>query len=591
MTPPRPQDAAPRSRLVAASCAACLAWLLAVLVTTHAEQSPTRDELTHVTRGVAALWSGDVRLSVNHPPLANLVAALPSARPDPAVDFTADPGWASRDVRAVTRRYVAADYPRVRAQWLAGRLATLVFPALLLVYLAAWTRRRVGVWAAVAAPALLVTHPTWLAHASLTTTDMPVVAAMTIAACELARYLSRPGAGPRVGLVLATGLAVAVKFTGALVAVYAAGCMLLFAARGWGRFAGRLGVRLRRLALELTALVAGSVLAIDVAYGFQNVGWTVGEILDAPEPPIQKTVAPRHWVLERDPLLAALPRWLPVPLPYEYVFGVALVRQQSGDGRGTWFLGAHRRWAGPGYYPLLLVLKSPLAFVLALLAALALLARHRRDVPGGRDLAVVGGLAVLLLASATTSRFNIGVRHVLPCVPAMALAVGAAVELLARRRGRRAAGLALALTVVPAAAATLATRPDFLGYFNVLAGGDAGERWVSVLSEDWGQDVRALGRLVQARGLAPLYYRKLGHAAAFELDILGVEHRPFDCEPPPERAFIAIHDASLVSTAKCRRWAEVPPTLWIHNHIRVYDYDPATARVPDYVPGPDADDP
>ena len=47
-------------------------------LTSAIQKSPTMDEQNHIARGVAYLGTGDPRLSVEHPPLVNVLSALPA---------------------------------------------------------------------------------------------------------------------------------------------------------------------------------------------------------------------------------------------------------------------------------------------------------------------------------------------------------------------------------------------------------------------------------------------------------------------------------------------------------------------------------
>ena len=42
------------------------------------QKSPTMDEQNHIARGAAYLGAGDPRLSIEHPPLVNILSALPA---------------------------------------------------------------------------------------------------------------------------------------------------------------------------------------------------------------------------------------------------------------------------------------------------------------------------------------------------------------------------------------------------------------------------------------------------------------------------------------------------------------------------------
>jgi hypothetical protein len=579
-----------------------LAMLVAFLVGTTRRaieaQSPTPDELTHLVRGLSILWTGDTRLSYAHPPLANVVAALPGALTMERCDFSTLDGWSEGRVNRITRAFAARGYPAARRAWQRGRVAMLVFPIALLVYLAWFCRARFGPWVGLLAPALVATHPSFLAHASLTTTDAPAACLIAIATCELVRLVERRSLARTLSFSAALGLAVVTKFSALFLAPLA--CVVLVVAAIATEPHRALGQRLGRCAAML-ALVIGSVtLVVNGAYLFQSSGWTVGHILHAPEP-INPISASSHGELLEESPVGYLPRRLVVPLPYTYVFGVFTIEKQTTGGHpaAAYFMGELRREGFYSYFPVLLVAKSPIGFSMALLVAAAVLARawarrhrvgsERRALPFSRELAIVGAVGGVYLAMAIASRLNIGVRHALPLLPLLAIGVTAGVAWLARRGRTGALALGAAIVATQAGSAWMAS-PDLLGYFNGLVGGPAAERKLSVIGEDWGQDVRELGLLVRARKLEPLYYRGVGHTSARELALLGVEPKRLTCAPPTEPAWVALHESLHVRHADCFAWLPPSPELWIENHIGLYRVTPGSGAASERAGAKDDDD-
>jgi hypothetical protein len=101
------------------------------------------------------------------------------------------------------------------------------------------------------------------------------------------------------------------------------------------------------------------------------------------------------------------------------------------------------------------------------------------------------------------SGINIGVRHILPIYPLLAIAAAYAVMNIARP-------LAIALVIVFAIETTLA-HPDYLAWFNVAAGPHP--EHIAVDSNlDWGQDVRRLERVVRQRKIDHIYVAYFGAA-------------------------------------------------------------------------------
>ena len=143
---------------------------------------------------------------------------------------------------------------------------------------------------------------------------------------------------------------------------------------------------------------------------------------------------------------------------------------------------------------MVLAVKTPLA--LLALAGVGLVAcwKRRRE---SAALLIPVAFAAGVLAVAFFSRINIGVRHVLPVYIAFAIlgAAGARKLWEAGTRARWILGGLMAWMVATSAF----SHPDYLAYFNALAG----EEPENVLVDsdlDWGQDMKRLGARLQELG-------------------------------------------------------------------------------------------
>ena len=95
------------------------------------------------------------------------------------------------------------------------------------------------------------------------------------------------------------------------------------------------------------------------------------------------------------------------------------------------------------------------------------------------------------------SNYNIGARHLLPILPALALLAARALATWARP-ARLVAVLALASSAVLAF-------PHYIAHFSAAVGGARGGRHCLADSNlDWGQDWRRVGLLARQRGWAPM---------------------------------------------------------------------------------------
>jgi hypothetical protein len=220
---------------------------------------------------------------------------------------------------------------------------------------------------------------------------------------------------------------------------------------------------------------------------------------DAPSPSSPSSPYSPSSESSLDRLILRIERAPIYPAPELFQGFVALFKKNRYGHRG-YLLGEVRATGWWYFFPVALAVKTPLGF-LALFAvglgALASGAVRRRE----WSRLAPGLVAVIFVLVAMSSGINIGLRHVLPAYPFMALAAGAgAVALWGWRRfrpfGPVAAALLAGWTVVSSARA----HPDYLAYFNELAGSRP-ERILVDSDLDWGQDLERLADTLQARGI------------------------------------------------------------------------------------------
>ncbi|MCB9569899.1 MAG: glycosyltransferase family 39 protein [Myxococcales bacterium] len=552
-----------------------LAGMAALMAADIAHDSPTMDEKNHVLRGLAIYRSGgDTRLSSAHPPLANLAQALPGALAGPGFDPREAKSWARADINGSARAYLGHDYARARRDIMGGRWVTLAITLAFGGFLYRWGLGRGRIFA-LALLGLYCAHPIVLAHGHLATTDLPFTAAYFVAIVALGRYLERGGVRPLLGLAAALALAFVVKFSAVLLLPPLAIGGAYGALRGLGRFAGRgLGRRLGLLIRDGAALGLAVLLAINAVYGFQGTGMRAASMMARQEPIHPATGGYRGRLLEERSPIRHLQPWVPVPLPYTYVFGLAAVQAKTQDGHGLHIFGRNWAWF-PLYFPALLLLKTSLG-ILALFgigAALGL-RRARRRWPSPTTLVMIAAPTTFLLVAAL-SRLNIGVRHALPVVPFMlVVAAAGAVALLGGlgrpgRRWPRALGAGL---LAGAGAEAVLSTPAHISHFSWAIGGDGIGHRLHVMGEDWGQDVAELAAVVEREGLGPLYYEAYGDTTAPELAHAGVAFTGFRCGQRIEGpAVIARHLRNVARSAAC---PPIPqgeaPARVIGHHILLY---------------------
>jgi len=553
-----------------------LALTFALALTSAVRKSPTMDEQNHVARGAAYLGTGDPRLSVEHPPLVNVLSALP-AHLLLDLQLPLDEWWEYGEWYPFAENFLwrANGHPD-RIIFLA-RLPIIGLGLTLVSLVFRWASERFGPWGGVLAAAFCALDPNVLAHTRLSTTDIGGTCFVFLAVYALWRAVRRPSLARALGTGLAFGLALGAKLSSLLVGpilVLVVVVDALFLSRQChsadvGRASdGTLSegrIRLRRAVRNLGLLAFAFLLGLLVlwtAYGFQ-----LG--------PLTENVRGRTITVRGRPITVRL-----VPAS-PYVRGILTILDFSAEGRPAYLLGQY----GQGwwyYFPVAFVVKTPLATLAALLLATGK-ALHSRgstapqcssdraipmaphhssdsaipmarlrtgDVRGGAadDLWLLIPPAVYFLASMTSS-LNIGYRHLLPILPFVAVHVGrlASAPWLvlpsSRFRGRtitvRVRSMLSVALVAWLMLGTLAIYPHFLAYFNVIGGGPEGGWRVLVDSNiDWGQDLKALKGWMTEEGVQHVRLSWFGsaHPEAYGIshDLLpGLPHGFLTWEEPP----------------------------------------------------------
>jgi hypothetical protein len=567
-----------------------LLLMSAMMLNGYRQDSPTEDELTHMVRGIAYWRGADTRLSYAHPPLGNAWTALPVAWDAENPDINRLKGWKLATAATTTKAYVDKDYGYAREQLMRSRLASMAIGLLLVSYVYYFCLSIFGLRTALVTLALLALNPVLVAQCRYVTTDPAAMLGFSVAIGELIRYL-RGGRWGVARVALGLSLAVLTKYSGLTLAPFSLLTALICCALGIGIFANQpKRQRWLRLAKHAALIAGGLLLCINLAYKFNLTGLRVGEILDRKEP--------SYWVsakypklLERFTPLPKLPRALPVPLPYTYMFGIAGIRGHASGGFSSYFWGEQLKKAPPIYYPVMLAIKNPPGFLLLLGAGAVLLALKRRMSLTGW---VLCGSVTAFMIVASRSNLAMGVRHLLPVIPPLAILAARAFEGLWTSFPVPAVRWALYGVLGSLFVSAASAGPDYLGYFNVFAGGRKGGHKISIYGEDWGQDRQRLAELVAERKLQPLYYEPQTALRAQEARFLGLQYRPLRCRAPVEGAWVALHALSYRTRdiPKCYPYlVGREPDLTVNDHVYLWKIAAAPPATSPHQPALDASRP
>ena len=524
-------------------------WLCAALVGIHvalgigaaARVGLTFDEPAHLSSGYINLREGDYRWDPSHPPLAKMWMAIPLVLGHERLPDVMPRNLFGRDMfRSEATAWMTRRDPGARKLFW-PRVMNLIFSAgaVVLVY---FVLRRASPLAALIGAAWLALDPNVLAHAALVTTDACMLLLFPLALLSF-WWASRCVNSGRVVLAgLTLGALLAAKFSGVLaVPVIVVLALSRVVSRpihwrighhrvlraGGGKLLAMLGL-LAMVAFQ-SWLVVWASYRFRYAAGATGAPWSVDVLADP-------HFSDYYWIpgnisfedLDRRlssrtyRLFMGLRRWK--IFPEAYTNGVFLLTMRA-PRRHAFAIG--QSWIGGRwyFYPLAFLLKTPISGLAMLGVAIVVAVagwrrwpRFRRGAtrsgwPAALGLGFYGGSAVL-------GTINIGLRHVLPIYPLLAML--AAVP-FARWARKSQGGLGLAgLLGVWQLGAALWISPEFLTSFNLLAGGsESGYMWLVDSNLDWGQDLPKLVQYVKDHPEAcPINLAYFGAARASAYDEL-----------------------------------------------------------------------
>jgi hypothetical protein len=479
-----------------------IAFVVAAIIWTvvsAAALSMTFDEPHHLATGIEWWQFGTYRWWTENPPLPKVVTAL-----GPYLAGVRLPGSpATLGSRPWTAGINLLDDGGARILMLA-RAGTTVFLLLTLWLTFNLAGGRKNILPAFLATALVATYPPLLGHAGLATTDLAAVATVLGFLLALDRWTDAPSKPRAAMLGVALALASLCKLTAPLL------CAVLGLAwlcgRRWSRgtWLADEAVRWRELVTHIALAAFAALVVIWAGYRF-----SIGRLDDLPAMDFMGTP-----VLPPTGARSALVAWLcrlRLPAP-EFWHGALFLRAHDVHGHLAFLFGQTREHGFRTFYLVGLLLKSPLPFLLLLVAAVpATFRRAGRTALGPRGLAAaMATLAALGFSMIVT--VNIGLRHLLIVVPLLAIFAARAIapwlQSLASRH-RAIAGTALALLLATQVAIIGRARPELIAYFNPLAGREPGHALIDS-DLDWGQDILLLKRQLRARQIASVHYGLFG---------------------------------------------------------------------------------
>ena len=424
------------------------------IVATYTVFNDTIDETPHIGCGIEWLDKGVYLYETEHPPLARLMTAAGPYLMGARYTGLAD---AAAEGRAVLK--FGGQYDRNLAL---ARLGILPFFWLASTVVYLWAKRSFGEPTAFFASLCFTTLPPALAHAGVATTDMAATATIGAAFLAMLVWAERPSRRRSVLFAAALAAAILSKFSSLAylpAATLAAVALYLFLewpglSRLWE------WLRPRFLPLTLVGLVACFLVWAGYRFSFNG------------------KPAPELWK------------------------GIGDVARHNRNGHPAYLLGQYSTKGWWYYYPVVLMVKTPLALIALTIAGIVVSCKRLRKWNGAYITPLAFSFGILTFAIAF-SHINLGIRHVLPAFVGLSIVAGAGAQQL-WSSGRTSRALVSALLVWLVLSSAL-SHPDYLAYFNELAGSRP-ERILVNSDLDWAQDTKRLARRLKELGVRDLAF-------------------------------------------------------------------------------------
>ncbi|MBU1292226.1 glycosyltransferase family 39 protein [Patescibacteria group bacterium] len=509
----------------------------------------TMDELAHTGAGYSYIVKQDMRLNPEHPPLLKDLAGLSV--------------WLSSKITKTQINFpdqIEAWQKEKNGQWdfgrqflfhngndadkiiLWARLPMILIMILLGFYVFKWARERYGNKAGLIALFLYSLSPTLLAHGRLVTTDVGAAACFFIATYYLIKWLQDSTKKNLIIAGIIFGLALLTKFSLALLIPYFGVITILW-------------MIINRKWKPLFGLILIGIIAMILVYPVYlfNI-WNL---------PMEKQVSDANYYLGTygNRLLADPTLWMntnTILRPYGQFFtGLLMVIQRASGGNTAYFMGEISNVAWPLYFPIVFLIKVPLAlFVLILISLFSMSFPRKRESSSGfpiklgmtekiritikkyfTEIALLIFLAIYWYTS-VTSNLNIGVRHVLPIFPILYILISGQISkwlclppgpflekvkltpkklFVSVKMTTKAyfilcfKYLILAILLFWYAFGVIQIYPHFITYFNESIGGPTqGYKYVTDSNLDWGQDLKRLAQFVEDNKIQTIYVDYFG---------------------------------------------------------------------------------
>ncbi len=473
------------------------------------------DEVAHISAGYSYLKFLDYRLNPEHPPLVKILAAIPLLFQP--INFPLQSlAWnqGTNDEWNLGDEFLYHSGNNADQILLWARLGPIFLTLILILIIYFWAKEIIGRWWALLPTFLFAFSPLVLSHGHYVATDIGATLGVVAATAMFLRFLFHPTKKSAILAGLILGLALLMKFSVVILIPY-----FLFLALVYANVEAWRGDRGRYFKLGILGILV-ALLVVYAVYFITTLHY-----------PVDRQLSDTQYIL------SSFPAWIiqnPALRPMsQYLLGLAMTFQRSIGGNTLYFLGETSTNAYWYYFPVVFLLKEPIASLALIILSgiLALWGLLRSTFRSGSSLSAkikeyltthftefaMGSFVIIYWVYAMLGNLNIGLRHILPTLPFIyILTAGVIKRWLSSENMAHGSNLVLKIIIVSKELFSLSLKttilvvlllwytvsvvlatPSYLSYFNFAGGGlTNGYKNVVDSNYDWGQDLRRLATYI-----------------------------------------------------------------------------------------------
>lgn len=585
-----------------------LAFFSIVSILNASNDSAIYDETAHIPAGYSYLKFHELRLNPEHPPLIKDISAIPLIFMKLNFD-TGESFWTeSPDGQWDAGRsflYGSKNDPDRIIFW--SRIPIVILSIVFGLFIFFWARQLAGKLAGLFALFLYAFDPNILGHNHFVTTDLGIAAFIAFSFYFFMKFVKDPTWKNVAWAGLFLGLLQLAKFSSIIIFPIFAFAGIVYplvkinkdkALSNWKFKLKELGKYIGKslLIFMLSILVVWLVYFLNFFNTPQDKYLQITNyVFDSSNYPLQNSV-----------LNALGKNNFTQPLG-EYALGMLMVFKRVAGGNGVYYMGQVTTKAFLSYFPVVFLIKEPIASLIFMLSALlygfskigrGAIKSSRLGIKNAWEklahflrtkIVYISMFLFIVLYSyvSVTGNLNIGFRHLFPILPFIYILTAKTIISLGKKinnkKGDFVFNFSFTILALFLAATTIFSYPGYTSYFNEAVGGSKnGYHFVTDSNADWGQDLKRLKIFLGEHpeiGRIRLDYFGGGDPAHY----IGKKYTAWhDYSRPIESGWYAVStnflQGSVYDKAKADgesyRWLQnIKPSYQIGTSILVYEID------------------